>query len=189
MGIGKKGLIAGLIGAAFGFWAPPALAQSMEDRGWYIGGHLGQADIDELDEEDTSWKLVGGYRFSRNFAAEIGYIDFGKTRLSAGAEFLELKANAMELLGVGSLPVADRLSVYGKLGVYRGEAEARFNLPSLGLGSGSEKDSNTDLTFGFGASYDATRNIAVRGEWQRYQDVGDATDIDVLSLGVLFRFQ
>jgi OOP family OmpA-OmpF porin len=189
MGTGQKRLIAALIGAAFAFCAPAAVAQGMQDRGWYLGGHLGQADVDGLDEDDTSWKIVGGYKFSRNFAAEVGYIDFGKTRISLGSEFLELKANAMELVGVGSLPVADRFSVYGKLGVFRGEAKARFNLPSLGLGSGTEKDSNTDLTFGFGASYDATRNIAVRGEWQRYQDVGDATDIDVLSLGVLFRFQ
>lgn len=189
MKIGKKGLMAGLIAAAFGLSAPAAFAQGMDERGWYIGGHLGQADIDELDEEDTSWKIVGGYRFSRNFAAEVGYIDFGKTRLSAGGEFLELKANAIEVVGVGSMPVADRFSVYGKLGVFRGEVKANFNLPSLGLGSGTEKDTSTELTFGFGASYDATRNISVRGEWQRYQDVGDATDIDVLSLGVLFRFQ
>ena len=33
-----------------------------------------------------------------------------------------------------------------------------------------------------------TNNIAVRGEWQRYTDVGEITDIDVLSIGALFKF-
>ena len=41
--------------------------------------------------------------------------------------------------------------------------------------------------------FDITRNIALRGEWQRYSDfgggqVGGETDVDVMSLGVMVRF-
>ena len=58
--------------------------------------------------------------------------------------------------------------------------------------SGSDKDTNTDLTFGAGVKFDMTRNVALRAEWQRYKDMGGddtgESDMDVLSVGVLYRF-
>jgi OOP family OmpA-OmpF porin len=62
-----------------------------------------------------------------------------------------------------------------------------------GFGSASEDKSTTDITFGIGARFDITRNLGIRGEWQRYNDMKDAFDsksnVDVLSIGVLYRFQ
>ena len=79
-------------------------------------------------------------------------------------------------------PIVDKLSVYGKLGVYRGELEA----------PGAE-ETNTDVTFGVGLQYDLIKNVGVRGEWQRYSKMGGGnlveTDVDVLSVGVVYRFQ
>lgn len=152
-----------------------ALAQMKPaDTGFYIGGFIGQADVDEVSDEDTSVKVIGGYQFNRNFAAEVGYIDFGKT--SAGG--VEFKANAWEVVGVGMLPVMDRLGVYGKLGMFWGEAKG-----------GGVKEDSVEVTYGVGVQWDFARNLGLRGEWQRYTDVGDgASDIDVLSVGVVFRF-
>lgn len=153
-----------------------ALAQMRPaDSGWYVGAHIGQADVDELNDEDTSLKILGGYQINRNFAAEVGYIDFGKTSV-AGTEF---KANAWEVVGVGILPVMDRFGVYGKLGMFWGEAKG-----------GGVKEDSVEVTYGVGVQYDFTQNLGVRGEWQRYTDVGDgSSDIDVLSVGVVFRFR
>ena len=33
-------------------------------------------------DTDTAWKIFGGYQFSRYFAAELGYNDFGKATAS-----------------------------------------------------------------------------------------------------------
>ena len=57
----------------------------------------------------------------------------------------------------------------------------------------SANESNTDLTFGFGLRYDLNKSVGVRAEWQRYGDVGGGdiggeSDVDVISLGVIFRF-
>ena len=88
---------------------------------------------------------------------------------------------------LGSLPLADRFSVYGKFGFYRADSEVNFNLVVLGSGSASE--TNTDITFGVGLRYDFTRNLGLRAEWQRYGDVGDgATDVDVMSVGLIWKF-
>ncbi|TMH82921.1 MAG: hypothetical protein E6H47_13545 [Betaproteobacteria bacterium] len=62
-----------------------------------------------------------------------------------------------------------------------------------GFGSGSLKETNTDLTFGLGVQYDVSRELGVRGEWQRYKNiggdnVGGKSDVDVLSIGGIWRF-
>jgi opacity protein-like surface antigen len=52
----------------------------------------------------------------------------------------------------------------------------------------SDDDSETGITFGLGLRYDFTRNLGVRAEWQRYQEVGDDLDVDVMSVGVIWKF-
>lgn len=176
----------------------PAFAQ---DTGFYIGGALGQAKVDvdctgatSCDDKDTSWRIFGGYQFNRNFAIEAGYIDFGEASASGptppfGTTSVTQEATAFDVVAVGMLPLMDRFSVFGKLGFYR--ADTDVSVTNTVLGSVSESDSNTDLTFGVGVRYDFTRNLAVRAEWQRYSDVGISdleSDVDVFSLGVLWRF-
>src|SRR6267378_406707 len=149
--------------AAAGF-AGSAAAQSLSSV--YIGGTVGQAEF------------KGGYQFNRYFAAELGYHDLGKASSAAGAT----KGTAWELVGIGSYPIANQFSVYGKLGAYRGELKAA-----------NAKETNTDLTYGVGLQYDFTKAVGVRGEWQRYSKMGGGalveTDVVVLSVGVVYGFQ
>lgn len=179
--------------------AGPVVAQ---DVGWYVGGSLGQSDVDidcagatSCDTKDTAWKIFAGYQFSRNIAVEFGYADLGEATASGpvpgfGTVAVGFEATVFELVGVGSLPLADRFSLYGKIGAYRADTEVSASSASF---SGSTSDSNFDVTLGFGARFDFTRNIGVRAEWQRYldvgsDDVGGKTDVDVLSVGIVFKF-
>lgn len=176
----------------------PVFAQ---DAGFYIGAALGQAQIDvdctgasTCDDKDSNWKILGGYQFNKNFAVELGYTDLGESSFAGslppfGTVTATLESTAWELVAVGILPLADRFSVYGKIGMYR--AETDFSGSVSGLGSVSESDSNTDLTFGIGVRFDFTKNLGVRGEWQRYSDVGPSdleSDLDVISVGVIWKF-
>lgn len=195
MGIGKKALVAGLAAGSFAVISPAVLAQA-QTPGWYAGGSLGQTDakdatctppLTSCDDKDTAWKIFGGYEINRNFAVELGYTNLGEFKASGpGGVNATIESTAWELVGVGSFPVADRFSLYGKLGGYRAETEGRTN---VGL---SADESNTGLTFGAGAQYDFTRTVGVRAEWQRYTDVGGGnvgeSDLDVLSVGVRVKF-
>ena len=173
MSIGKKRLIAGLIGASFALSAPAAFGQGQQmNPGWYVGGSLGQADLGP--DEDTAWKIFGGYDINRNFAVELGYTDLGE--VSEGAASVE--ANALELTALGKFPVGNQFSVYGLAGIARVDAEAR------GPG-GTVSDDSNELTYGIGAQYDMSRNLGLRAQWQRY-DTDE--EVDVLSLGVLWKF-
>jgi OOP family OmpA-OmpF porin len=193
----KAAVIAALTGVAIACAAPAAFAQTQADRGWYVGGSLGQSTAEDAcdglggtgiscDDEDTAWKFFGGYQLNRNFAVELGYTNFGEISLSAFGLSETIEATAWELVGVGSFPVADRFSLYGKLGFYRAETEDRTN---FGF---SADETNTGLTFGIGARYDFTQTIGVRAEWQKYSDVGGGdigeSDLDVLSVGLVVRF-
>src|SRR6266446_3245797 len=181
--------------------AAPAVgtAQARGDTGWYVGASVGQsktrhfdcAGFSSCDTKAAAFGVLGGYRINRNFAAELGYHDFGRVTFSAPGVSGNIKANAAELVGLGAYPFGNQFSVYGKLGAYR--AESKVSASVAGLGSGGLKDRNTDLTFGLGAQYDVTREAGVRAEWQRYKnvggdDTGGKSDIDVISIGLIWRF-
>ena len=159
----KKWLVA-LLGSAALTLSAGALAQQAAVPGFYIGAEVGQADFGS--EEDTAFKLIGGYQFHRNIAAEIGY---GMLFDKGGAE-----VTSLEVVAVGIFPVMDRLSVIGKLGFANTDVETRFG-----------SDDSTDLTYGVGLQYDFTRNLGARAQWQRYDS--DA-EVDLLSIGIVYRF-
>jgi len=98
------------------------------------------------------------------------------------------KSKAWELVGVGMLPFANQFGAYGKLGGYRATSDLSSNI------GGGGSDTNTGLTYGAGLQWNPTLPLGLRLEWQRYHNVGgDNTggkdDIDVLSLGALWRFR
>ena len=97
------------------------------------------------------------------------------------------------MVGVARIPVWQQLSLYGKAGVARSRVSVTGSAAIGGATfSTSTKENSTDLTFGAGAEYGFTRNLAARAEWQRYDGVGGDTtgkeDLDVFSLGLLYRF-
>lgn len=175
--------------------AIPAAAQDLHR--FYAGGSIGQTTASDgcsgiivpgitCNDSDTAWRILGGYRINPNFSVELGYQDLGQVRATGFGVNGNVTANVWELVGVGTVPLRNRFSVYGKLGGYRGETELRSN---AGF-SGSE--TNTDLTFGVGGRYDFSPQIAFRAEYQSYQSVGGGTvghsDFDVISVGALFNF-
>jgi OOP family OmpA-OmpF porin len=176
----------------------PVFAQGMSDmiRGAYVGGSIGQAKqtdacrgaLISCDDTDRAWRILAGYRFNPYIGAEIGYHDLGKATFISGGTTFEFKANAWELVAIGAFPLVDRLSAYGKLGVYRGEMKGNSNT----FGPAAAKDTNTDFTLGLGLQYDVLRNLGVRGEYQKYNDLGGSnlgkSDVDVWSVGVIWRF-
>jgi OmpA-OmpF porin, OOP family len=185
----KKTTIAALMAVSGVVVSSASFAQAKpapDDRGFYVGASVGQStadcDIPSCDDKDTAYRVFGGYQFSRNLAIEGGYSPLGEVS-GAGAT---LEANAWDLVGVGIYPINPQFSVYGKLGFYNAEVKAG------GIISG--KKTTTDLTYGLGGQFNFARNLGLRLEWQRYSGVeapssaGGDSDIDVLSLGVLFKF-
>jgi len=207
----KKTLIALAIAAA----TTSAWSQQAPSK-FYAGASLGQSKfkgacdsdagvtLTNCKDSDTAWKIFGGYQITPQLAVEVGYNDFGRISSDAsavvgGSTFAgnaKIDATAFELTGVGSLPLGHQFSLYGKLGVYYAKTESsadiRQTTAPFASASASASDHNSKFTFGAGARYDVTKNIGIRAEWQRYNKVGSSNtgegDIDVLSIGGLYRF-
>jgi OOP family OmpA-OmpF porin len=176
-------------------FALPAAAQ-MNTSAFYVGGSLGQSKFKNsctglpagfsCDEKDTAWRILGGYQFTPNIAAELGYHNFGETKASSSGFEVKDKASAWELVALGMWPIANQFGIYGKLGAHHSESKLESNLPGTG-----GKETGNGLTFGAGLQWNVMAPLALRAEWQRYDKVGGVSDnkLDVLSLGAVYRFR
>jgi opacity protein-like surface antigen len=130
----------------------------------YAGIEIGQADIE--NEDDIGFKVFGGYQFTRNIAAELGYgMMFDKS---------DVEVTALELVAVGMFPIANQFSLIGKLGLANVEVDSP--------GGSADK---TEITWGIGVQFDVSRNLGVRALWQRYET---EEALDWLAIGVMWRF-
>jgi OOP family OmpA-OmpF porin len=181
-----------------GFAASTAVCAqaAAQDSGVYLGGSVGGATAKDscsgavlptCDSSGAGWGVEAGYQFSRSFAAEIGYRNLGRiSEQSGGGMRAEVKSGLGEALLIGGLPI-ERLTVYGKGGIYRAKSTLRSDFLTEG------NNRNVGWTLGVGVSWDITQHFAVRLEWQRYNNLGgDAvgfrSDVDVSILGATFKF-
>jgi len=134
---------------------------------------------------DTGFKLFGGYNFTPNWGAEAAYNDFGNSYSMKGTigavpySVSGSKAKNWSLAGVGTLPLSNEFSVFGKLGWAWNDSNggtATSAGTSVTLGS----NRRSQPLYGVGASYAFTKNWAGRLE---YEDFGKVTQDDVWGTG------
>jgi len=157
-----------LVASSAGFAAEPG--------SFYAGADVGRTRITDVDGRDTSFGGFVGYNFHPNFAVELGQRRLFERDYRWGNEGANLRADQTSLSLVGSLPVAEGLSVYGRLGAAR--IQERFS-----TGGFTNKDSTTKALYGIGLSYAITPAIAARVEVQKISQ--QATN---LSTGLSFQF-
>ena len=198
--------------------SPLASAQDRDwNTGWYLGGNVGEsrAKIAEArirngllgsgfttssvsdDHRDIGYKLFGGYQMNRYFALEAGYFDLGKfsfnaTTVPAGTLNGSLKLRGANFDLVGTLPISDGFSAFARVGANYAEVKDSFS------GSGAvlvrnpnPKKDETNVKYGVGLQYAFNDALAMRAEVERYRindAVGNKGDIDLVSLGLIYRF-
>src|SRR5674476_1657277 len=142
-----------------------------DDSGWYGGVNIGRsrANIDDErvtsglvgqgstttsitdDNRDTGYKLFGGYKFNRNFALEGGYFNLGRfgytaTTVPAGTLSGNIKLQGLNLDAVGILPITEKFSAFGRVGMNYAEARDSFastgNVPVLANPNPSKREAN-----------------------------------------------
>jgi OOP family OmpA-OmpF porin len=182
-------LFTSLLAAAL---SAPVAAQTNGGGSFYIGGALGPSKLEEwcdtggaitlsaCEDTDTAWKLLGGYRFNRNFALEGSYIDWGEVTASAGAAAVSANQRSFGVAVLGSFEVAPRFSLFGKVGLLQTEQETKRITPNP---STVDRD-ETEFHYGFGATYGFTPNLALRAEWEKTEKL----KAQLLSVGVEYRF-
>jgi OOP family OmpA-OmpF porin len=194
--------------------SPSAMAQ---DSGWYAGFNVGQskAKIDDdkitrgivpagfvitsISDNDTStgFKVFGGYSINKYFAFEGGYFNLGKlgyraNTLPAGTLNGDIKVQGVNIDAVLSVPFTEKFSAFGRVGVTHAEAKDSFSgTGAVNVLNPNPSERATNIKYGAGLQYDFTKSFGMRAEVERYRindAVGNKGDIDLASIGFLFRF-
>lgn len=179
--------------------------------------------------KDGAYKLVMGFEFKPSFALEVAYVDLGTNNYAAdytanaggpvsqpitnntivdvtanmwayASSRREVKYSGFAVNAVAKKQLKDKLTVFGKLGLFLAEARTTditllegFNYGGLGFGrSANTTKRSVRPTFGLGADYMFKPNLGLRLEAERYSKLGDEdmgrTDVDLMSLGLIGRF-
>ena len=176
----------------------PALAQ---ETGWYLGGAVGHAsyreacrDFDALvgtdaafgcsSRESTAGKAFAGWRFHRMLAVELTYLDFGDVSATgtAGGGDVDASTNvkAVGISALGIVPLGERVSVFGRLGILHTRARSKASGAVLAQDERNEEE----MHVGIGGMLKLSRGWALRLEFERVND----SKIDFSSIGAQYLF-
>jgi len=155
------------------------------------------------DENTLGLKLFGGYLFNQYFAIEGGYFNLGELTFKDETNTGEVYKGTAKMQGVNAdaiahLPILDRLSIFGRVGVMYAEVDKKYSYTGGTLyinGIPKEMHPNqwgVGIKGGVGIQYDFTPRLGVRGEWEAYHLEEDASDtgmdMSLWSIGVVYRF-
>lgn len=142
---------------------------------FYVGGDVGSTKVTAEDgiPSETSYGVFAGYNINEFVAIEAGYRRLGKWTGPGGS--VDVKQSAVSVLGF--VPVVAHVAAYGRLGYNRISGNALLN------DDNDVKGHENDALFGLGVSYEFTKRITGRVEYQR--PLSGAHNINI---GVAFNF-
>jgi OOP family OmpA-OmpF porin len=236
MNLKTAAIIASFGAAAYIAPAPEARAV---DPGFYIGGYYGwlQRDANKSDEiatfasdaaliyesfeyqplsinprrsfKNRSFGIIGGYRWTPNFAVEAAWLDLSKLKFRSEDEVIDLVADppqqglaevrysfemsAFAFSALGVLPLTYEWELFGRAGftITNTRWRARLLTFNSGVATGDDKD-DIDFIAGAGMSYTFLDVYTLRAEYSRIFNAGHKdllqNDVDLILLGILVSF-
>lgn len=198
----KVGIAAATLIALSGGMMPAHAAQPDNNRGFYVGGGVGQFnvqidDIDDtnnaierLDDDDTSWKAFVGYRFNQYFSIEGAYIDFGgpsdRATATGSSGDYQVELSGLAPYVIGTIPLGP-VELFGRVGYYFYDVDVTADLDDLGDDVFSSSDSGEDLLYGFGVGVTFFDHLHARLEYEKIE-ADNVDDADALWLSGAWRF-
>jgi OOP family OmpA-OmpF porin len=122
----------------------------------------------------TGWGVFIGHDFNPNFAVEAEYLN-----LVNGS----VKSTGFSVSGVGSFPINEQFSLFGKLGY------AMITGSPGGSFTGSDQKSRA-LTYGVGGQFNVAPSVGIRLGWDKYKfnDTSMNGNASLVSIGGLIKF-
>lgn len=186
-------------------WAAPAAAQDENPSGFYLGAGYGdftvklddidQVDdvLEEIDTDDSAYKVIFGWRFNPYIAIEADYVDLGNPRgnfdASGSSGDYELELAGFAGYVIGSLPLGI-FELSAKLGYYFHDVDVTVDLENTGSGDGDvleSSDNGEALVYGVGAGVTFLEHINAKIEYE-LMDIDEVDDAYVLWLTAAWRF-
>lgn len=164
-------------------------------KGWHFGLSLTSSTpqlevpgLKYLGRTDEVYPIIGRYKLALPGNSQ-DYLPLSNN--------VSLKNNAalhnrsVQLTGTASLPVTDKLGLFGRLEVSRSNDTQIGCYQSLLVCSFSDRVN--DVSYGIGLRYDFTKSISLQGEWERLKqlngnEISSDRNRSLFSVGVGFKF-
>jgi OOP family OmpA-OmpF porin len=174
-----------------------SFATSAFAQGAYIGGAVGVADADidcagtlACDTQSTGYKAFAGYKFNRFVAAEIGYMNLGKSTATVDVGPLvdvAIKNSGFTAGVAGFLPFSQQFTGVGRLGVYFNKTKVSGASGGFGV---SMDESNTSAYAGLGVGFAVTKQLSIDAGFDvtNMEFQGEQNNVVLWSLGLRYGF-
>ena len=172
-----------------------AAAGHAAENGFYIGAASGEMETrdkvglgDVFDQQDSSFKLIGGWRPVDWFALEGSYFDLGEVTLQQSAPGLQpfrLEQKGYDAFAVFLVDIA-MFDLFLKAGAVKSSADLTT---STTAGPASSVDEDTDFAWGAGAQF-RVRKLVTRIEYERLE-ISNGNSFkppQVISIGLIWSF-
>ncbi len=185
-----------------------------DDAGAYIGAGIGYVDMPgnlglgvpdvpvmfgETKGGEVAPGVELGYRFNRNIAVELGYVDLGDLKAnvvdpngSDASAQLQFSADGYSLALVGMFPI-NQWEPYVKAGAVFSSTTLNYSGSFSGAGFSAKIDNDTeDAIYGAGVRYSLTEQLKLYFDTTYFMELGEPgfgqVDYFKLSLGLNWRF-
>ena len=209
-------LAASLLAAQAAHAADDFVNPDWANHAWYLGASAGQSrsTIDQprlssalpangatlpsfgKDEKALGYKLFVGKQLNRYLAVEGGYFDLGKSSFNAttsGGGVLNGEAGfrGVNLDLLGQLPLTERISLLGRVGVIYTQARDHFTGNRLlAVTNPNPSERKWSNKAGLGLEFKLSEALALRAEAERHRvhdAIGNRGDIDLYSVGLVYK--
>lgn len=185
---------------------------TVDANGDVLVADVTQVDSISSDDSGTTFSGGVGYNFNKYFATEFAYRDLADTEYEGTSKITgtnasgvgtykeSFESDAFILRGVGILPLTERLSLEGLVGVayvstdysYSHAVDAQGYLQNE-ADSGSADGSDFSATYGVGATFDVTDSLTAYARWERIHDIDTESEFggieaDTASAGIRYYF-
>jgi len=155
------------------------------DSGFFIGGAYGDLSFEDdagsnFDQDSAPYKIMAGYIFDMpvfDIAIEAAYNDFGTQDGDILQQPVSAEADGLSAFVVGGLD-------WGLFGVFAKAGIVSWDADLSGAGQTVSED-GTDPAYGVGMRLTFS-SVEARLEYEVFDF--DDTDVDMVSLGLLWRF-
>ena len=173
--------------------SPCAMAQA------YLGADIGSSHFSDsgcpggVSCSDASWKLTGGYRFGAGWAAEIGYIDLGRTDVQAYVGPVGVNVHAITLGAAYEAAVSESWGVGARFGVAQVKTSggsAYFGGSGIPVFTVVDAQTRATPYIGLLGTFSITPSLKLEAsaDWMR-ADLGNVNSlVSLLAVGARYEF-
>lgn len=146
---------------------------------FYVGADAASTKVDGFDRDEGAGIFVG-YKFNQNVAVEAGWHQLADMNERVFGDKVNVKYEQTEISLIGTLPLSNGFSVYGRLGYNEVKGKLSGTVDGVRV---SESGTEDKVVYGAGLSYAFTPAIDGRLEVQKPH-----SDITKIAAGVVFNF-